>query len=103
MGAAAAAAVAGRIRHIIRAFQDGRATSPNSARSLADLRVDHGMLVRRLRENGVIREASPGTFYLDEAALAAWQQRQRTIAATILALVMLGLLAAALYVWFTQR
>ncbi len=65
------------------------ATSPANARPLADIPADpDGGAARRLRARAVLREAAPGTFYVDlEAWRAVRQTRISAIAVSISAVM----------------
>jgi hypothetical protein len=68
---AAAAAVVGAARNrVIRYFRTAEATTPANAIPAPDVpRYVHRQFEMFLRA-GVVREASPGRYYLDEVALA---------------------------------
>ena len=93
MGAAVAAIIMMKERQIVEAFQRAGATTPDSARPFDTIDVEvHGVGMRRLRDREVIREASPGNYYLD---YDVWQavRRQRHRLALVIILLMLGLVA----------
>lgn len=91
---AAVAVVLMKEKHVLRAFEDAGATSPDRARPLDALRVDpDGVGMRRLRDRAVVREASPGMFYVDtEVSEAVRRTRRRIIAivAIVAAIIALG-------------
>ena len=92
MGAAAAVVVAAE-RRMIEAFENARATSPESARTPDDLGLDtHSLGWRRLHGRAVIREESPGSgrYYLDREV---WQavRRTRMRLLVIIIVVLLGI------------
>lgn len=79
-------------RHIVEAFERAGATSPERAVNPADAGVDDvGIGWRRLRERAIVREGSPGRYYLD---VEVWQATRRTRRRIVLALAALLLLAA---------
>ena len=82
MGASAAvvAAFVRKQRELVEHFQRAGAVSPTHARSSSDLGVEEGLAWRRLARDGVIREAVPGAYYLDESAWLAVGQRRRRVA-----------------------
>lgn len=95
MGAAVAAIIIRREKDLVSHFRERGATSSATAQSLSDLLVDDALILRRLRERAVIREASSGLFYLDELSWAAiGRTRQRLV--TVLLLVAIAV-AAAMY------
>lgn len=98
MGAAAAVVAASAMQRVLRAFRDASATSMFQARTLADLRLDSNPTLRGLISGGAVKEASPGTYYLDEPAFQALMARRRTTAVVVLmTFVILGAIAAWLF------
>jgi hypothetical protein len=95
MGAPAIAAVIRRKeREVVDDFRRGGATSPTTAKSLADLGLEDSWPVRRLRRRAVIREPEPGVMYLDEEVWAAVRRTRRRVALVfgiVLALIALGI------------
>ena len=91
MGAAVAVILI-KERHIVEAFERAGATSPDRALTPTDANVDDvGIGWRRLRDRAIVREASPGRFYLD---VEVWEATRRTRRRVLL--VLLVVLAAAL-------
>ena len=93
MGAAAAAVILAKERHIVDRFRDVGVTSSSSARGLNEVGVGEGVALRRLRRNEVIREASPGMFYLDEPvwnAVRNTRRRMLVVVFVIAALISIG-------------
>lgn len=66
------------------------------ARTLEELGITRGAILRRLRERAVIREAAPGHFYLDEPSWAA-VRRSRRRAIHIISLIALVIVLAILF------
>jgi hypothetical protein len=97
MGAAAIVAVMRRReREVVDDFRAAGATSRETAQSYTAIGLGESLGLRRLRERAVIREAAPGTYYLDEEVWTAVRRRRRRIATVllvILALFLLGVLA----------
>ena len=97
MGAAAIVAVMRRReREVVDDFRAVGATSRETAQSYTAIGLGESLGLRRLRERAVIREAAPGTYYLDEEVWTAVRRRRRRIATVllvILALFLLGVLA----------
>jgi hypothetical protein len=89
---AAAAVILMRERRVVEAFERAGATSPDRAIPANDVNVDEsGIGWRRLRERAIVREATPGRFYLD---VEVWQanRRMRHRIAFILAVLLLAAL-----------
>ena len=82
-----------RERHVVRRFQEGRALSPATARSLDELHVRHGSGLRRLRHRAVIREAGAERFYLDEEVWQALGHMRRRVSIAVLCLIVLFIVA----------
>jgi hypothetical protein len=94
MGAAAAAAVLVKERHVVEAFQRARATSPERAVVPEDIGVDlAGVGGRRLLRHAALRATGSGLYYLDEPTWVALRSTRRRLVFVLLAIV--GL--AALY------
>lgn len=72
------------------------AVSPAQARTLDELGITRGVILRRLRERAVIREAAPGRIYLDEPSWEA-VRRSRRRAIHVLGVIALVLLLAVLF------
>ena len=96
MGAAVvAAAMRRREQGVIDDFRAAGATSPERAQSYNAPGVGESLALRRLKGRAVIREAAPGTFYLDEGVWTAVQRTRMRMALTfiaILAVLLLGIL-----------
>lgn len=93
------ALVAAARRRVIRHFQDAGATS--AAQAIAPPEGRH--LDRRRFEyylrTGVIREASPGLYYLDEAALTKeTAARERVMIPVVIVLTLLAIIGAVIMV-----
>jgi hypothetical protein len=84
-------------RHAFEAFRTADATAPEKARTLKDLDLPESMALRALTNRGIVREAEPGLFWLDERK-AAERSRARTpvLIAVIVLLVLLGIALAVL-------
>lgn len=96
MGAPAIAAIIRRRENeVVDDFRAAGATSPATAQSHTSLGLGDSLAMKRLRDRAVIREASPGMYYLDEEVWAAVRRTRRRLAVvlmSILALVLLGIL-----------
>jgi len=97
MGAAvAAAAMRMRERQVIDDFRAAGATSPDRAQSYIAMGIGETLAVRRLRNRAVIREASPGAYYLDEEVWAAVRRTRIRMATTLLAILAVVLIGVML-------
>jgi hypothetical protein len=95
MGTTAAIIIIRKEKDLVSHFQQAQAVSLATAQSLGALGVGDGTALRRLRSRAVIREASPGTFYLDEPSwLALGRTRRRLILIALLIVVGLGIATA---------
>lgn len=84
MGATAAAAVVLRKqRELVEHFRQAGAVSPSTARSSSELGVHERFAWIRLVSRGVIREAEPATYYLDESAWESLRQRRMRLAVAL--------------------
>jgi len=95
MGAAVAAILIRRETEVVDDFRAAGATSRETAQSYTASGPGHSLGLRRLRDRAVIREAAPGTYYLDEEVWTAVRRTRRRIATVfllILALVLLGVM-----------
>lgn len=80
---------------LVEHFRQNGAVSVNTAQSPNALSVSEDMTFRRLLTRAVLREAAPGTFYLDEEAYAERRRARQRLRPILLALVVI-LAAAAL-------
>jgi hypothetical protein len=89
MGAAVAAVILRKERELVDLFRSAGATSPATALSLNDVGVAEAWPLARLRRRAVVREASPGKYYLDEEVWVVMRGMRQRIIFTLLALVAL--------------
>lgn len=75
---AAAAAVAVARRRVLDHFFAANAVTPDNATPFVAPRRLQQRQFERLLEKGVIREARPGTYYVDVPAWNAWRQGTHT-------------------------
>jgi len=61
---------------LMRRFRDARATSPKSARTLAEIGCRNSWTFRRMVARGVFIETDDGRYYMDEDA-AHWFVKRR--------------------------
>ena len=94
MGAAAAVLLI-KERHIVEAMERIGATSPTHALTLdqlADLGVDdRGFAWHALNNRVIVREASPGQWYLDVEVWQATHRRRRRVLLLVLVVVLLAM------------
>src|SRR5579864_3585532 len=93
MGATAAAAIVGKEKHIVAAFRDAGATAPGAAATPDSLGVSQRAAFNILVSDAVLRETTPGFYYLDEPSWNAKRSIRRRIAFAALgmAAVLIGL------------
>jgi hypothetical protein len=96
MGAPAIAAILRmREREVVDDFRAAGAISPATAQSYNAIGLGDSLAIKRLHNRAVIREAAPGTYYLDEEVWSAVQRTRRrvvTMMISVMALVLLGIL-----------
>jgi hypothetical protein len=85
-----------REQEVIDDFRTAGATSPDRAQSYTAIGLGDTLAIKRLRNRAVIREAAPGTYYLDEEVWAAVIRTRRRLVLTILSIIMLTLLGVLL-------
>ena len=90
-GAVIVAAMAAARRRVLNTLRGANATAPDRARAIEGLDRMARKQLERLVADGVIRQASPGHYYLDEPALAVWEREQRRKA--LIAIVVILFLA----------
>jgi hypothetical protein len=97
MGAAAVVAMIRRREiEVVDDFRAAGATSRETAQSYTAMGLGESLGLRRLRDRAVIREAAPGTYYLDEEVWVAVRRTRRRIATVFLAILALFLLGVLL-------
>ncbi len=73
-----------KVRRIFVRFRAAGATSPESARSLAELGIEPSRTLARLERRNLLRELPEGRYYLDEIAYEKWTRRRLVLAAVLL-------------------
>jgi hypothetical protein len=97
MGAPAIAAILRRREEeVVDDFRAAGATSPASAQSYSSLGMGQSLAVKRLHNRAVIREASPGLYYLDEEVWEAVRRTRRRLATVVLSVIALLFLGGLL-------
>jgi len=64
-------------RKMVARLRMAGAVNPAQARTLEELGIQRGIILRRLRERAVIRDAGGERYYLDEPSWAAVQRSRR--------------------------
>ena len=80
---------------MVRRFEEAGALSPDSARSLDQIGISTGRILRRLRDRLVIRHVEGDLFYVDEEVWAELRKRRRrhaSVAAIAALALILGVL-----------
>jgi hypothetical protein len=90
------AVLMGQERRMVGRLRAAGAVSREQARTLEELGITRGVILRRLRERAVIRQAAPDRFYLDEESWAA-VRRSRRRAIHVLWVIALVVLLAVLF------
>jgi hypothetical protein len=91
MGASAAAAIIiRREKDIVAHFESARAIDAASAIAPTQGRFGRRLAWRRLLARRVIREAAPGSYYLDDAAWVALSHRRRRLATVMMVLALVA-------------
>jgi hypothetical protein len=91
-----AAVILARERRMVGRLRAAGAVSPEQARTLEELGISRGVILRRLRERAVVRQAGPDRFYLDEPSWEA-VRRSRRRAIHVLGVIALILLFAVIF------
>ena len=97
----AAQAAAAR-QSLMERFRISDATRPERAQSLTSLGITRTSALDELIRKGAIREARPGLFYLDEAAVAALSKAHPTRALKIFLLVLAAIILLTLGITFLE-
>jgi hypothetical protein len=92
VGAAVAAVLIRREKEVVDDFRAAGATSRETAQSYTAIGLGQSLGLKRLRDRAVIREAAPGTYYLDEEVWTAVRRTRRRIATVLLLILALALL-----------
>jgi hypothetical protein len=97
MGAPAVAAMLRRKeREVVEDFRAANATSPERAQSYSAIGLGDSLAIKRLRNRAVIREAAPGTYYLDEEVWAAVRRTRARVATVVISMLLFILLGVIL-------
>ena len=74
---------------LMRRFRDAMATTPKSARTLAEIGCRNSWTFRRMAARGVFIETSDGRYYMDEDAARWFVKRRWRVMVVFLAAVIL--------------
>jgi hypothetical protein len=97
MTAAVVAIMVRREREVVEAYRRAGATTPATAISPAELRLDDGAAIQRLRRRAVLRETESGSYYLDEPSWEALHGiRHRFVAVMLIIVALAAVLGLAL-------
>ncbi|MBA2303539.1 MAG: hypothetical protein H0W08_13000 [Acidobacteria bacterium] len=91
-----AAIILAKERRMVNRIRASGAVNPEQARTLEELGISRGVILRRLRERAVIRQAGPDRYYLDEPSWEA-VRRSRRRAIHIMGVIALIILIAVLF------
>jgi hypothetical protein len=93
------AVILAKERRMVARVRAAGAIDHDHARTLEQLGIKPGVILRRLRERAVIRQAEAGHFYLDEESWTAVRRQRRRAVSVIVAIA----LAIAFALLFTRR
>ena len=94
--ASAAAVISKKRREIIRKFREAGATSPASPKTIEEVGLSKNPILKIQKLQGVIVEAEPGRYYLNEARESEMRRIRCSIIVVVLALT-------ALFVWLMSK
>ena len=80
-------------RQVVDDFRAAGAITPSTAQSYAAMGFGETRAIKRLHDSAVIREASPGLYYLDEEVWTAVRRNRRrraVLVGSVLALIIIG-------------
>jgi hypothetical protein len=78
-------------RRLVARLREARATVPERALALSDLRHMQARRLQRLARAGAVHETAPGTWYLDEPVYAEFVGHRRRMAAiAVVAAILAG-------------
>ena len=97
MTAPVAAIIILKEEELITHFRTHGALSSATAMTPSALSISEDMTFRRLRDRGVIRTGAPGTFYVDEEAVARRRTTRRQRMLVLLGALILAAVAVALF------
>jgi len=86
-------------RRAVERFLERGCTTPEAALSLEELGVSPKYAIKRLIHSRVLREASPGSYWLDRAAWEEFEARRRVLT---LGLLGVGVVVTAFVLYFNS-
>lgn len=86
-----------KTRRIIRRFENADATSAQNARTLEELNLRHGLILRRLLRKEVVVEASSQRYYLNREHLLNYENSRKTRMKAVLVIIAVILIFAMIY------
>jgi hypothetical protein len=99
--AAPAIALTREERRVLDRLRHADATSPGAARPVEELRPLEPSQIERLLDAGVIREAAPGSYFLDQVVYASYLRRRQLTLLTVAVVAAAAL--AVLAGWLALR
>lgn len=81
-----------KTKRMLKVFKDRGATSPKKAINPSDLIDFKRFTFNRLVKKGILKEAYPGLYYIDEGRENEVQKMEMTVLAVILVLLVTGLI-----------
>ena len=100
MGAAAAIAIMRmKEREVVDDFRAAGALTPSTAQSYTAMGFGESRAVKRLHREAVIREVSPGLYYLDEevwTAVRGNRRRRALLIGSVIVLIFIGVVVGFL-------
>jgi hypothetical protein len=91
-----------RESEVVEDFRLAGATTPTGARSLADIGTGESGAFERLCEREVIRQPTPGCYYLDEEAWNAIRTNRSRLGIVLVVTLLLVAAAAAFWIVTTR-
>lgn len=90
-------------KRILAAFRAAGATDASRAKTLAELGLEEGHVLRILLGHEVLRDAGERRFWLDEAAAQAHEARRHRFAFTIVAAMLVLVVGGGVVLWLTTH
>lgn len=84
-------------RHVLKRLRSEGAVSPRSARALDGLSAREARQLARLVDSGMVRQANPGAYYVDEDAVAEDKSRRMRILIVVLAILSVLIITALVH------
>lgn len=89
-----------KINKFIQRFIATGTTSPNTAKTLEELKLDKRVAFRKMLKHKVIIETNPNRYYLSEENLEKYRNTRRTIMSVIIIILAILILIDALFLNF---